>query len=224
MLLADVDVLSNDIWDASLLYMQVENEFKYDPIGHEAKFKNARIFYYDGEFEYAQAQLNILKASTSKLIANDAMKLSLFITDNLGIDSNLTAMRQFAKADLLLQQHLYNEAFESYDSILTYFPFHGLADDVLMRKAQALQEQGKWVEASELLKKVYANYGDDILADDAVFQLAQLYEKHLNNNEEAKKWYKTLLFEYKGSLHSEDARKKFRELSGEHVETDHANS
>lgn len=214
-LLADIMVLTNDIWEASLLYMQVENDFKYDVIGHEAKFKNARIFYFDGEFEWAQSQLSILKASTSKLIANDAMKLSLLITDNLGLDSNLTAMRQFAKGDLLLEQHQYTKAFEMYDSILKYFPFHGLADEVLMRKAKALQMQGKWSDAIPLLEKVYQQYGTDILGDDAVIQLAEIYDKHLIDKEKAKEWYKKILFEYKGSLHIVEARNRFRELSGE---------
>ena len=86
-LLGDIEVILNNIWEASLLYMQVDKDFKYDAIGAQAKFKNARIFYFDGEFLFAQSQLDVLKASTSKLIANDAMKLSLLITDNLGLDS-----------------------------------------------------------------------------------------------------------------------------------------
>jgi tetratricopeptide (TPR) repeat protein len=184
-LLADIEVLLNNIWEASLLYMQVDADFKHDPIGAEAKFKNARIFYFDGEFTFAQSQLYVLKSSTSKLIANDAMKLSLLITDNLGLDSNYTAMRQFAAADLLLEQHRYKEAFLLYDSILTYFPFHGLADEVLMRKSKAMQIQGKWAEAIPYLEKVYTLHGDDILADDAVFQLGELYEKHLLDREKA---------------------------------------
>jgi tetratricopeptide (TPR) repeat protein len=212
-LLADIEVLLNNIWEASLLYMQVDADFKYDPIGSEAKFKNARIFYFDGEFKFAQSQLDVLKSSTSKLIANDAMKLSLLITDNLGLDSNLTAMRQFAHADLLLEQHRYAESFQLYDSILTYFPFHGLADEVLMRKAKSMMAQGKWSDAVPFLEKVYTVHGSDILADDAVFQLGELYELHLSNPEKAKEWYRKLLFEYKGSLHVIEARKRFRALT-----------
>jgi tetratricopeptide (TPR) repeat protein len=213
MLLGDIEVLLNNIWEASLLYMQVDADFKHDAIGAEAKFKNARIFYFDGEFKFAQSQLDVLKASTSKLIANDAMKLSLLITDNLGLDSNYTAMRQFANADLLLEQHRYREAFQLYDSILTYFPFHGLADEVLMRKAKAMQQQGKWAEAIPYLEKVYTLHGSDILADDAVFQLGEIYEKHLLDKEKAKEWYRKILFEYKGSLHVVEARKRFRALT-----------
>ena len=48
MKLADIHVLHGDIWEASLLYMQVDSDFKYETIGHEAKFKNARIFFMMG--------------------------------------------------------------------------------------------------------------------------------------------------------------------------------
>jgi len=44
MLLADVYVLKDDIWEASILYMQIDKDFKFETIGFEAKFKNARVF------------------------------------------------------------------------------------------------------------------------------------------------------------------------------------
>lgn len=223
LLLGDIEVLLDNIWEASLLYMQVDKDFKYDAIGAEAKLKNARIFYYDGEFVFAQSQLDVLKGSTSKLIANDAMKLSLLITDNLGLDSNYTAMRQFAQADLLLEQHQYERAFSIYDSVLTYYPFHGLADEVLMRKASAMQYQGRWEEAIPYLEKVYNLHGQDILADDAIMQLAVIYDYHVKDKEKAKEWYRKILFDYKGSLHVIEARKRFRELTGESSRVDNTN-
>jgi len=223
LLLGDIEVLLDNIWEASLLYMQVDKDFKYDAIGAEAKLKNARIFYYDGEFVFAQSQLDVLKGSTSKLIANDAMKLSLLITDNLGLDSNYTAMRQFAQADLLLEQHQYERAFAIYDSVLTYYPFHGLADEVLMRKASAMQYQGRWEEAIPYLEKVYNLHGQDILADDAIMQLAIIYDYHVKDKEKAKEWYRKILFDYKGSLHVIEARKRFRELTGESSRVDNTN-
>jgi len=215
MSLADVLVLSDDIWQASLYYMQVDTDFKFEPIGHEAKFKNARIFYYDGDFKFAQSQLDVLKQSTSRLIANDAMKLSILITDNLGLDSNYTAMNLFAKADLLLEQHQYEAAFGLYDTITAQFPYHGLADEMLLRKAQAMQQQGNWTQAVVYLEKIVSQYGEDILADDAIFQLGEIYELHLNDKEKAAEYYKKILFEYKGSLLTVEARKRFRALRGD---------
>lgn len=215
MLKADIEVLLNNIWDASLLYMQIDKDFKYDVIGAEAKYKNARIFYYVASFEFAQAQLDVLKASTSKLISNDAMKLSVTITDNLGLDSNIVAMTQFAKADLLLEQHKYEDAFAIYDSIVSAFPGHSLADEILMRKAQAMQMQGKWNEAVSYLELIHNNFSEDILADDALFQLGDIYENRLRNPEKAMECYRKILFDYKGSLHVVEARKRFRVLSGD---------
>ena len=214
-LLADILVLLDDIWEASLLYMQVEKAFKYEPIGFEAKYKNARIFYYDGDFVWAQSQLDILKESTSKLIANDAMKLSIFITDNLGLDSNVRAMRKFAQAELFIKQHQYNMAFHLLDSIQQVFPYHGLADDILLIKAKAMQDQGKWSEAVIYLETILEKHGDDIHADDALFQLGSIHENYLFDNDKAKEYYFRILKEYKGSLYVTEARKRYRELQNE---------
>lgn len=211
-LLADVLVVLGDIWEASLLYMQVEKDFKFEPIGYEAKFKNARIFYYDGDFKWAQSQLDILKESTTKLIANDAMNLSILITDNLGLDSNFTAMNQFSQADLLLEQHKYDEAFNKYDSILKSFPFHGLADEILMRKSKAFQFQGEWTKAIDLLVEITEKHADDILADDALFQLGNIYENHLFEYDKASEYYFQLMKNYPGSLFVTEARKRYRSL------------
>src|SRR5690554_1200274 len=213
LLLADVMVLRNNVWDASLLYMQVEKKFKYEPIGQEAKFKNARIFYYDGDFIFAQSQLDVLKEATTRLIANDAMNLSILITDNLGLDSNYVAMRQFAKADLWLEQHKYDEAFKLYDSITDIFPDHKLKDDILMRKAQAYQNQGEWNEALAFLQQIVDKHGDDILADDALYQMAQIYENHLFDNKKAAEYYFQLMRDYPGSLFVTEARKAFRKIN-----------
>ena len=213
--LADIHVLHGDIWEASLYYMQIETDLKFEPIGHEAKFKNARIFYYDGEFDFAQSQLSVLKESTSKLIANDALKLSILITDNFGLDSNYQAMTWFANADLLVEQHRFEEAFVLYDSIIKTYPYHSLGDEILIRKSKAMQDQGKWSEAIAYLEELIKYNGEDILADDALFQLGDIYENHLNDKEKASEYYKTLLFNFKGSLYSVEVRKRFRQIRGD---------
>lgn len=215
MKLADIMVLAGQMWDASLYYMQIDKAFKYEAIGQEAKYKNARIFYYDGEFEFAQSQLKVLKEATTKLIANDAMKLSLLITENYGMDSNYIAMNWFAKGELMIQQHRYEEAFAYFDSIQENYSYHGLGDDILMKKSEAMQQQGQWQKSAEYLEELLKYYAFDMLADDAVFQLGDLYENHLNNPEKAAEYYKSILFDYKGSLHTKEARDRYRRLRGD---------
>jgi tetratricopeptide (TPR) repeat protein len=218
MKLADIHVLDGDIWEASLLYMQVEADFKFEPIGHEAKFKNARIFYYDGEFDFAQSQLSVLKESTSKLIANDALQLSLLITDNFGLDSNYAVMTWFAKADLLIEQHRYEEAYQLFDSIHTQFPYHSLSDEILFKKARISEDQGDWTGAVPFLEELLKYHGEDILADDALFHLGNIFENHLANTEKAIEYYKIILFDFKGSLYAIEARKRLRALRGDKLE------
>lgn len=214
-LLADIYVLTNEIWEASLLYMQVDGDFKYEPIGFEAKYKNARIFYFSGDFKFAQSQLDVLKQSTSKLIANDAMKLSILITDNFGLDSNYQAMSLFAHADMLLEQHLFKQSFELYDSIVKEFPTSGLIDEIAFRKAKAMMDQGDWNKAIEYLNEIVTYYSQDILIDDALFYLGEIYEKYKSNKEKALEYYKKILFEYPASLYSSEVRERIRALRGE---------
>ncbi|OIQ25042.1 MAG: hypothetical protein BM555_06830 [Crocinitomix sp. MedPE-SWsnd] len=215
-LLGDVYIVSDQIWEASLLYMQVEKQFTEDVIGHEAKFKNAKVFYYDGEFDYAKAQLDVLKASTSKLIANDAMQLSLLLQDNLVIDTVLAPVQMYANADLLLQQNNFSGALSMLDSLENEFPFHSIADEVLFKKAEIYQEQQNWEKAIELYDVVVLSYAHDILADDAAYNIAKIYEEKLSNKEKAAEYYKMILFDFKGSLYDAEARKKFRGIKAEY--------
>jgi len=215
MQLADINVLSGDIWEASILYMQIDNDFKFESIGQEAKFKNAKVFYYDGEFDYAQAQLNVLKESTSKLIANDAMQLSVMITDNYGLDSNFQVMSWFANADLLIEQHKYTEAFSLYDSIQLNFPYHSLADEILFKKGKAMEMRGEWQKALDYYEDLLKFHGQDILADDALFRSGDIQENNFSNKEKALEFYRRLAIDYKGSLYSAEARKRIRLLRGD---------
>ncbi len=221
MQLADIEVLKGDIWEASLLYMKIDKDFKFEAIGDEAKYKNARIFYFDGEFDFAQSQLNILKESTSKIIANDAMNLSVSITENFGLDSNYTAMTWFSSAELLIEQHKYLEAFILFDSIQLNYPLHSLADDILYRKAKAMEMQGKWTESCMLYEDIIKFYSKDIFADDALFRLGDIYEQILLDKDKALEYYKKLAIDYKGSFYGAETIKRIRILRGDkNVEED----
>lgn len=213
--LADAYLINNEIWEASLLYSQVEKSFKHDALGAEAKFKNAQVSYYAGDFSWAQAQLKVLKASTSKLIANNALQLSLLVTDNMGMDTTSRPMLLFAEADLLLTQRKFEEGFQKLDTLEKEFPFHKLKDDILLRKAKALIEMYEYNAAIKKLLEINSAHKNDLLADDALFLLGQIYENKLNEQERAAEYYKKILFEHKGSLLVNEARKRFRKLRGD---------
>jgi len=211
--LADLLVFSGDIWEASLLYMQVEKEFKEDPLGHEAKFRNAKVFYYSGSFDYAKAQLDVLKASTSKLISNDAIHLSLLIMDNLAFDTTTRPLQLYSAAELMIYQNQLATANNYLDTLNVEFPFHSLADEVLYKRYEIAVKKRDYHKAVEWLKKIVEEHPRDILADDALFYLGDIYQFQFRNEKEAVGYYKTLLFDYTGSLYVVEARKRFRELT-----------
>jgi len=212
--LGDIYIFTGEMWEPALLYGQVDKGFKHDAIGQEAKFRNARLSFYKGEFEWAQAQLDVLKGATSKLIANDALELSLLISDNT-VDSNYVPLSMFSRADLLSFQNQDSLALLTLDSINKEFPGHSLSDDILFKKYKIDFKSGKYQQASEKLDLLILNHSDDILGDDAVFKLAELYEKKLNDLEKAKKLYQDVLLNYPGSLYTVEARKRYRKMRGD---------
>lgn len=213
--LADILLMTGDIWEASLRYSQVEKAFKYDAIGQEAKFRVAKISYYTGDFKWAQAQLDVLKGATSKLIANDALQLSMTISDALAIDTNEAPLLIYARGDLLEFQNKDEKAKTTLDSINILYPNHALADEILYKKAQIELKHGRYTEAAAFYDTIVKNYSSDILGDDALFKLADLNENQFKNPDKAKEQYQELIEKYPGSLYVVEARKRFRRLRGD---------
>ena len=216
--MADIQLMTGEEWEATLLYSQVEKAMKTDTLGQEAKFRNARLAYYKGEFEWAKAQLDVLKAATSKLIANDALELSLLIGDNLNFDTTGEALRMFARADLAYFQNRFSKALDILDSLQTGFPESTLGDDLLYRRARIFVRQTRFKEAADQLEKILLSYRSDILADNALFMLAELQEYEFKDTNKAMELYKELLTEFPGSLYVVEARKRFRNLRGDVVQ------
>jgi predicted negative regulator of RcsB-dependent stress response len=213
--LGDTYLFTGEVWEASLLYSQVEKALKNEPIGHEAKFRNARLSYFIGEFEWAKAQLDVLKAATSKLIANDAMELSLLISDNMDPDSTYTALAFFARAELSMYRMQYDGALATLDSIRMLALSHPLDDDVLFRKAEIFISKNDLAQADSLLADIVEDYPFDILADNALFRRAELHAGPLNDKAAAMDMYQRLVLEYPGSLFATEARKRYRQLRGD---------
>ena len=212
--LANILVLEDNIWEASLMYLQIEKQFKDDQLGHLAKFKNAQVYYFSGEYDWCQAQLKVLKASTSKLIANDALELSVLISDNYNMDTSEVAMKLFSYADMLTFQQQFLKANILYDSILKNFKNHSLNDEIIFRKAKINLKQHNYQKAVEHFKLLIDNYPNSILLDNSLFLIASIYEEKIKDFDQAKKYFKTILFDHKGSLYAAESRKRFRKLAG----------
>jgi tetratricopeptide (TPR) repeat protein len=215
--LADILVLTGQVWDANLLYSQVDKTFRDDPLAHEAKFKNARLSFYIGEFDWAKAQLDVLKAGTSRLIANDAMKLSLRIQDNVGFDGDTRPLQMYARAEKLIFMNRFDEALMVLDSVTRLFPTHQIHDDVLFAKAEIFLRTGQYQQADSLLERVVEVFPQGLLADEALFKRAEIQERIFDDKQKAMTLYQKLMMSYPGSLNTITARNRFRALRGDMV-------
>lgn len=215
--LGDYLLLKNEVWDASLYYSQVEKDYKYDELGEQAKYKNAKISFYTGDFLWAKAQLDVLKGSTSKLIANDALWLSVLITDNTIIDTNQIPLKMFAKADLYLVQNQLGVSRSILDSILLIYPDHSIKDDAWFLLHKISLKEYQYEAAVSYLEKIVSTYPSEILADDALFVMAGIYEYSLKDANQAMSLYQKLLENYPGSLWVIEARKRYRFLRGDNI-------
>ncbi|WP_343533593.1 tetratricopeptide repeat protein [Pedobacter sp.] len=215
--LGDIYVLNKEPWEAVLIYEQVAKQYENLPIASEARFRSARLSFYQGNFKYAKSQADVLKVSTSQLIANDALNLSLLISDNLQNKNDSLALMMYADAEMLQFVNNNTAAIKKLDSIDIAFPNNSLADDVLMSKAKIFIKANDFVKAEESLKKLIANHANSIWIDDALFMLADIYEHKLNNIEAAKKLYQQLITDFPGSMLNSEARKRYRNIRGDNL-------
>ncbi|MEO7174818.1 MAG: hypothetical protein ABIV51_03190, partial [Saprospiraceae bacterium] len=218
LMLGDYQLILGEEWEATLLYSQVDKEFNEGPLGEDARFRNAKLAYYQGDFEWAQAQFDILKSATSKVISNDAIDQSVFIMENMGLDTVETPMLMYAEAELLVFQHKYSGAFAKLDSIRQLYPKHELEDDILYLEAHTDVLLKDYANAETNFTKVFTDYKDEIRADNALFELAELYENQLNDPEKAKVLYEKLFIDFTNSTLATEARKRFRVLRGDAIQ------
>jgi outer membrane protein assembly factor BamD (BamD/ComL family) len=235
--LGDIYLLKGEPWESSLLYSQVEKIQKENPIGYEAKLKNAKLSYFKGDFRLAQDHLDILKQATTREISNDALDLSMRIKENIAFDSAGEALKQYASIELLLYQNKNDEALSAIEllkqgkasSHTTKQPFDGsitvdsmkaisnlsILDDVYWLEANIRMRKGEFEKSLALLNQIVQEYGDDILADDAYFLQGEILERQLGQTDKAMEIYRDFLNKFPGSVYAAEARKRYRILRGD---------
>jgi tetratricopeptide (TPR) repeat protein len=215
--LGDILVLKEEFNKALIYYTQIQRNLKNSTISQMARFKVAKASYYKGDFKWAESQLKILKASTSQLIANDALDLKLLISDNKYEDSLQTALKRYAKADLLAFQNRNDEAIAVLDEVIAQHKTEPIIPQALYKQAQLFEIKKMFEKAALNYQSIIENYRDGILIDNAIYNLAELYLRQIDAPEKAKELYKTLVFNHADSIYFIEARKQYRRLRGDAI-------
>ena len=209
--LADIYLREDEVWEATLLYSQVDKSLKEEPLGHEARYKNAQLRYFIGEYEWAESQLKVLKAATSKLIANDAMTLSLIIKDNLEADTTGTELKRLARADYRIYQQRDDEALALLDDIVATGNYVS-KPHALFRKAEMEERHKAFDIAEQLFLQIVEQSPDSYMADAALMHAAMIEQNELKDKEAAKQHYEKLIDDYPTSIYTAQAKKNYRKL------------
>ncbi len=207
---ADQLLYSGKIWDATLFYSQVIKANPNNEIGNEAQLKKAKLAFYSGDFLWAKGQLDVLKASTSKLISNDAFYISSLISDNLEVDSLTQALEQYAKADLFIFQNKKDSALLTLQALEENFPEDAIIDDVIFKKAELLTQNNKLDSAISIYEDFLNRFQTSILADNALMNLANIYWNQ-GKKEKATELYTQVLTDFSDSFLCTEARRKIVE-------------
>jgi len=216
--LGDYYLISGERWESTLLYSQVDKDFLEDEIGELARYKNARLSYFAGDFNWAQEQFDILKQATSRLISNDAIDMSVFILDNINQDTLGLALSQYSKAELKVFQNQYQEALQLLDSILVQYPKNSLEDDVFYLQAKIYNHLQLRDSAISRYNLILKDHKEEIRADNALYEMAQIYDFQLSEKTKAMELYEKLFTEFSGSTLAVEARQRFRKLRGDTVQ------
>ena len=215
--LGDVLVFTGKFNKALIYFSQVQTKLKSHFLAQEARFKVAQTSYFKGDFDWAKAQLKVLKGSATQLIANDAVDLYVIISDNQPKDSVPSGLKEYAKADLLAYQNKDNEAIAILENIVLEYKGQPVEDEALFKQGKLLLKQKKYDEAILTFANVVAIDAEGILNDDVYFVMAEMYKNDLNLPEKAQEYYQKIIFEHPSSIYLVDARKKFRKLRGDEI-------
>ena len=213
--LADIMVYDEKFNQAILYYAQVEENLKNDVIAHEASFKLAKANFYKRDFDWTLQQVKNLKQSPSLLIANDAVELFLLIEDNSVEDSLRIALQDYAKADFQLYQKKNDEALQSFLTILQKHKGKSIEESTLFKVGKLYEEKNDYAKAIQFYQSILEQHKDGIYKDEALFFSAEIYRKHLLDNEKAKQLYEKIVLEHPDSLYFTESRKQYRTLRGD---------
>lgn len=215
--LGDILVYDQQFNRALIYFSQIQKDLKNDVLGQEARFKVARTSFYKGDFDWALTQLKVLRASTSQLIANDAMQLSLLISDNSLEDTAQVALKKYALADFLDYQNKKEEAVVLLDGILENHKGETIEDEALLKQGEILTSLKVYAKAEFNYLKIVEFHANGILADDAHFALAELYRTVMDEPGKAMVHYERIIYDHLDSYYFPLARKYFRQLRGDHI-------
>ena len=217
--LGRVSLRAGDLDGAALAFDRLEERLRTGDLADRARFERALLDLYRGDLDAALARAEVLAENASADVANDAIALQLLLVENR-TDSLGLPLARYARATLLLRRGQGAAARDSLDALLTALAApdartggpHPLLDDARRARADVFLSLGQPAEAARALEEIARDFPDSYLADRALYDLAGLQERALNDPTAAAATLRRLLDAFPASLLAPDARRTLRRL------------
>ncbi len=175
----------------------------------EANFYLAKIEFWKGNFSKAITLFKDVTKDLSTNFANDALEISSLI--NISKRDSINLFR-YAQADLYSFQNKFKEAANEYKTLADNPNLFIINEFVNLKFAEMLLANDELPEAIKVLEILYDDTKTAILADKAIFILAQTYQFGIKNYQKASEIYQKLLEKFPNSLYFDRARDYLKDL------------
>jgi tetratricopeptide (TPR) repeat protein len=209
---AEVYVLQNDLVSALNEYQRML-QIPIPAYQQLAQFRVAELDYFEGKFDSSLAKLKPLASNLNSDLSNDGLLLQYFIMENKR--TNLAALTEYAKADLIMRQQKYSEALVGFTEVVHSYPMALLVDDATMKIADLHLLLNQVNEGLSAFQHVVNDMPESILRDRAQMRIAETYQRVFKDKEKAIAAYEQILAKFPNSLYVEQARKRIRQLRGD---------
>lgn len=178
----------------------------------------AKIEFYRGNYSECKADLDrlIQLEGTKGTVTNDALELQVLLTE---AESSPEILALYAKAELLLFQDKKSEAITKLESALEKNPPTDLRARLLLKAAKLSQEIGKSAEAIDFCNKLVSDSTLIPYADEALFLMANIFERDIGDLARAFQLYDRLLVEFPESQFGHAARMHLGKIRDQMKET-----
>ena len=90
-----------------------------------------------------------------------------------------------------------------------------IEDDTLLKIGELYEKQNQFAEALASYQQIIDKFSEEIYVDEALFNSAEIYRKHLHDNEKAKSFYEKILFNHQDSIYFVESQINYRKLRGD---------
>lgn len=215
--LGELLIRQGRIAHARAAFRQVDADQRTGDRAERARLALAELDFFEGNFDASLSRAQAMHRNPATNVANNAIDMRLLISEHTGPDSLSSALRMFARSQLLQRQYLLEDALQTLDTLLQSYGGHSIIPIARYRRAEALRNLLRPEEAVAELSILIASFQESHLIDRSLFLRAEIHERDRDDYRAAFDGYTELLTRFPGSPLAPEARSRARIIQSRHA-------